>query len=286
MRIFLAGSTGLVGHLVLMKLRDAGHQVIAMTRNPGNRKLLQSLGVQVVVMDAFDRSAIMATFMQTRPEVVIHQLTSLRERDLRENARLRMDGTRNLVDASLQFGVKRIIAQSIAWAYAPGDGPASEGVSLDVDAVGPRKTTIDGVVALEHAVAEVPQHVILRYGVFYGPGTWYDRDGVMAEAIRCGQLVATDGVTSFVHIQDAANAALLAMGWPSGPVNIVDDEPAAGIDWLPVYAAAIGAPVPHIQRKGNPWERGASNAKARETYGWKPLYPTWRQGFAQTLTMH
>lgn len=286
MNIFLAGSTGLVGRLLLMKLLDSGHQVTAMTRNSDNRRMLQSLGVQVAVMDAFDRQAIMATFMETRPEVVIHQLTSLREHDLRENARLRMDGTRNLVDASLQFGVKRIIAQSISWAYAPGDDPASEAVPLDVDAVGPRKTTIAGVVALEHAVAEVAQHVILRYGTFYGPGTWYDRNGVMTKAIGSGQIAATNGVTSFVHIQDAANAALLAMDWPSGPVNIVDNEPAPGIDWIPVYAAAIGASVPHIQHEGNSWERGASNAKAREIYGWDPIYPTWRTGFSQTLGVH
>ncbi len=281
MKIFLAGSTGLVGRFVLMQLLDAGHQVIAMTRNPDNRKFLQSLGAQAVVADAFDRQAILATFMQTRPEVVIHQLTALRERDLGENSRIRIDGTRNLVDASIQFGVKRIIAQSIAWDYAPGDGPALEAVPLDEGAVGPRKTTIDGVVALEHAVAEVPDHVILRYGTFYGPGTWYDRHGMMAEAIRREQIAATDGIISFVHIQDAANAVLMAMDWPSGPVNIVDDEPAAGIDWLPVYAGVIGAPRPPIRCEANPWERGASNAKARETYGWNPTYPAWRTGFAQ-----
>lgn len=216
-----------------------------------------------------------------RPDVVIHQLTSLSDRNLQDNARIRIEGTRNLVDAALAAGVKRMIAQSIAWAYEPGDQPASEEDLLDMDALLPRKTSIDGIVALEQAVAEIPEHVILRYGMFYGPGTWYDIDGEMAKQVQNHQLLATDAVMSFLHVEDATYAALLALNWPSGPINIVDDEPAAGIDWLPIYAKALQAPAPEYQEGRQGWERGASNDKARTIYGWEPLYPSWRMGLRQ-----
>lgn len=140
---------------------------------------------------------------------------------------------------------------------------------------------IEGVVSLEKAAAEIANHVILRYGMFYGPGTWYEANGLMARTAKEGRLPATDGIQSFLHVEDAANAALLALDWPSGPVNIVDDEPAAGTEWLPVYAEAVGAGAPDYQTGRNGWERGASNAKARNEYGWVPLYPTWRSGFSE-----
>ena len=122
----------------------------------------------------------------------------------------------------------------------------------DVQAPAPRKSTIDGIISLEHDVAQPPNHVILRYGMFYGPGTWYDANGVMAEKVRTRALPATDGVMSFLHVEDAANAVLQALDWPTGPVNIVDDEPAAGTSW-PVYADA--RLLQHIKR-------GASAANA------------------------
>ncbi|GAA3410083.1 hypothetical protein GCM10020370_53000 [Paenibacillus hodogayensis] len=136
---------------------------------------------------------------------------------------------------------------------------------------------------MEGAAAEIPNHVILRYGTLYGPDTWYDSKGAMAEKIRNHQLTATNGVVSFLHVEDAANAALLALDWPAGTLNIVDDEPAPGTKWLPVYADALKAPMPEFQLGSNDWERGASNAKARQEYGWEPVFPTWRLGFAQAL---
>ena len=119
--------------------------------------------------------------------------------------------------------------------------------------------------------------------MFYGPGTWYDANGVMAEKVRTRALPATDGVMSFLHVEDAANAVLQALDWPTGPVNIVDDEPVAGTSWSPVYAEAPHAPAPAYQAGSKRGERGASNAKARKEYGWEPLHPTWRTGFAQSL---
>lgn len=281
MRIFVAGAAGVIGRLLVPKLAAAGHEVTGMTRKADNLALIERLGARAVVADAFDREAVRKVVEEAGPDVIIHQLTALSDWDLAANAKIRKEGTRNLVDAALAFGVSRIIAQSISWAYEPGNGPAVETDRLDVEAPMPRKTTIDGVAALESAVSEIEEHVILRYGMLYGPGTWYDTNGVMAERVRQRQVAATDGVTSFLHVEDAANAALLALDWPSGPVNVVDDEPAAGKEWVPYYAEMLGAPAPDIRDGANRGERGASNAKARSEYGWSPLYPTWRSGFAQ-----
>ncbi|WP_042163691.1 NAD-dependent epimerase/dehydratase family protein [Paenibacillus gorillae] len=282
MKIFVAGSTGVIGRSLLPKLVKAGHEVIGMTRNAEQLQVIEALGAKAIVADAFDREGIIEAIGEIKPDAVMHQLTSLSNWSSADNARIRMEGTRNLVDAAKQAGVKKIIAQSISWAYEPGEQPATEEVPLDIQAAAPRKTTIDGIVALEEAAAELPDHVILRYGTLYGPHTWYDSKGAMADKTRNHELPATDGITSFLHVEDAANAALLALDWPSGTLNIVDDEPASGTEWLPVYAEALHAPGPEFQSGSNDWERGASNAKARK-YGWVPQYPTWRSGFAQSL---
>ncbi|SMF73550.1 Nucleoside-diphosphate-sugar epimerase [Paenibacillus uliginis N3/975] len=284
MKIFVAGATGVIGRLLLPALVQAGHEVIGMTHNKDRIDMIQSLGAQAVIADALDRDSIISTVASVQPEVIIHQLTSLNNWNVSDNARIREIGTRNLVDAGKAANVSRFIAQSISWAYEPGEGYASEEIPLDLNAPYPRKTTVDGIISLERAVAEISNHVILRYGMLYGRDTWYDRKGVIAEKVTTKQMQATEGITSFLHVEDAANAALLALDWPSGPINIVDDEPATGIEWLPVYAEALGAPKPNHNEGSNRGERGASNAKARIEYGWKPLYPTWRTGFYQSLS--
>jgi len=282
-RIFVAGATGVVGRILLPRLIREGHQVIGITQSESKKSIIENPGAKALISDVFDREAIRSALNESQPDVVIHQLTSLSSRNFSDNTRIRIKGTQNLVDAARAVGVKRIIAQSISWAYEPGDGPATEDVPLHEYAEEPRRTTIDGILALEKAVTEMPQHVILRYGMFYGPGTWYEHKGFMAEQTLQRQVPATEGVTSFLHVEDAAEAALLALQWPSGPVNIVDDEPAKGLDWLPVYAQALGAPMPETLLNKNGWERGASNSKARREFGWKPLYPTWRTGFTDSL---
>ncbi|OME02601.1 dTDP-glucose 4,6-dehydratase [Paenibacillus odorifer] len=283
MRIFVAGAAGVIGRSLLPKLLQAGHEVIGLTHKEENKTILESLGAQAVIADVYERESIFAAIQAAQPEVVIHQLTSLSQRNFADNSRIRIEGTRNIVDASLTNGVKQIIAQSISWAYEAGEGPATENTPLDTNASESRMRTIEGIRSLEKAVAEIPNHVILRYGMLYGQGTWYDAAGLMTEEIRKGRLTATEAVTSFLHVEDAANAAALALNWPSGPVNIVDNEPARGIDWVPVFSEILGAPRPplHMGREG--WERGASNTKARMDYGWSPSYPSWRSGFAQSL---
>ncbi|MCM3781899.1 NAD(P)-dependent oxidoreductase [Neobacillus mesonae] len=286
MKVFVAGSTGVIGRLLLPKLVQAGHEVVGMTHNPEHTTSIHASGASAVIVDAYDREGLLSSIVETSPDVIIHQLTSLNDWNLNDNAKIRIEGTRNLVDAAHASGVKRMIAQSIAWAYEPGDQPASEEVPLDIQAPLPRKTTVEGIVALEKAVAEIPHHVILRYGMLYGPGTWYDRNETIALRVKNRELPATNGVTSFLHVEDAANAALQALEWPSGVVNVVDDEPAAGVQWLPGYADLLEAAAPELLAKRNEWERGASNVKARQVYGWEPLYPTWRLGFVKALDLN
>jgi nucleoside-diphosphate-sugar epimerase len=113
----------------------------------------------------------------------------------------------------------------------------------------------------------------------YGIGTWFAPNGAVAEQIRRGEFVATGEITSFLHVEDAAHAAITALGWPKGKVNIADDEPAPAVDWAPVFAAAIGAPSPPVRAGAGSSHRGVSNNKARRKLGWQPIYTTWREGF-------
>lgn len=284
MKIIVAGASGAVGRLLLPELVAEGHDVVGWTRSAGRLDAIERMGTEARIVDVFDREAVFAAVREARPDAIIHQLTALGNRNFADNSRIRIEGTRHLVDAALAAGVRRIVAQSIAWAYAPGEGLATEEEPLDLDAQPPRQGMVAGVAALETAAGEMPEHVVLRYGLFYGPGTWYARGGYMAEQAHAGLLPATGGVASFVHVADAARAARLALGWPSGAYNVVDDEPAPGTEWLPSFAGLLGAPAPEAAPGGAAaWERGASNAKARRLCGWEPLYSSWREGFARSL---
>lgn len=283
MKIFVAGAAGVIGRRLLPLLVASGHEVIGTTRVAEKAGLLQRLGARPVLVDVFERDKLIAAICEIQPDVVIHQLTDLSSGNTTLNARIRTEGTRNLADAARAIGVRRFIAQSIAWAYEPGDEPADESVPLDSEALMPRRITIEGVQALENAVAEIEEGVVLRYGLLYGPGTWYAPDGKIAEQVRRGQLVADHGTTSFVHVDDAARAAVLALKWPAGIVNVVDDEPAPGIAWLPFYAATLGAPAPPMTAEHPRTARGARNTKARQQLGWQPEYPSWREGFARAM---
>jgi nucleoside-diphosphate-sugar epimerase len=278
--VFVAGASGAVGRQLLPMLIGAGYKVFGTTRNPGKTAQMAAIGVRPVLIDVFDRDSLIAAVREAKPDVIIHQLTDLSAADFAATDRLRIDGTRNLVDAAKAVGVRRMIAQSLAIVYAPGAKPATEQDPLADDSPTLRDT-VKGVRSLEAAVAELPEGISLRYGLLYGPGTWYSRVGPFADAVRQGRRPASSGVSSFVHVEDAARAAMLAIDWPAGVVNIVDDEPAAGTEWLPHFAAAIGAPSPPMGEQGG--EQGASNRKARQELGWVPLYPTWRDGFRTAL---
>lgn len=274
MRILVAGATGAVGRVLVPRLEAAGHEVVPVARRGATP------------VDVLDAAAVRRAVARAAPDVVVHQLTGLAGADGAANNRIRIEGTRNLVDAALAAGVRRIVAQSIAWAYAPGEGPADESVPLDPTEELPRARVVAGVRALESAVAEVPEAVVLRYGVLYGPGTWYAPGGAVAAALAgdrearfLGGTAADGSVTSFLHVADAAGAAVRALAWPPGAYNVVDDEPAAGHDWVPALAGALGVPAPERSGGRAPWARGARNDRAREL-GWTPERPSWRTGFA------
>jgi nucleoside-diphosphate-sugar epimerase len=280
MRVFLAGATGVIGRYLIPLLHDAGHQVVGTSRTLRGVESLADRGVTGVRVDALDRDGLVRAVAEAGPDVVVHQLTALAERDFAANAHLRREGTANLVAAARAAGVRRIVAQSVAWAYQPGAEPADEDTALDPTTEEPRATTVGGIAALERAVAELPEHVVLRCGMLYGPGTWYADDGLVVDQLRAGELRADDAVTSWLHVHDAAEAAVRALDWPSGAVNVVDDEPAPAREWLPVLAAALDLPAPKPVSGRAGWQRGARNDRAR-ALGWRPSHPTWRAGFRE-----
>ncbi|GAA4608064.1 NAD(P)-dependent oxidoreductase [Actinoplanes octamycinicus] len=273
MRIFVAGATGQVGRLLIPLLIADGHQVTGIGRSETGLRTLAEQGATGVRVDVYDPAALTAAVTAAAPDVLIHQLTALAGGSLAENARIRHEGTRNLVAAARAAGVQRLVAQSIAWAYAAGETPATEETPLDLDAGGTRGTTVAGVHALETQAAEITEHVVLRYGMFHGPGTWYHRDGRVGRQLLAGEFTVGQGVTSFLHIEDAAIAAARAVTWPAGVYNIVDDQPLPGPVWAAALAESIGAPPPRVTADRAGWERGADNALAREKLSWTPGHP-------------
>lgn len=271
MRIFLAGGSGVIGSRLIPVLSDAGHDVLATTRHAGNIELLRDRGARPVVVDVYDAPRLMAAVTDAAPDLILHELTDLSDYDTEANARLRRAGTANLVAAAQAADVGRMMVQSIAWAYEDGSVPAVED-----DPIRPGSP----IEVMEDLVCRLPRATVLRYGMLYGPGTWYAPDARMANAVTAGLVPATPAITSFVHIDDVIAATIQAIDWPDGAYNIVDDEPAPATEWLPVYAAGLGAPTPTIADlpEGALPGRGACNKKARAA-GWTPKYPTWRGGF-------
>ena len=214
-RIFLAGAAGAIGQRMLPLLRAAGLSVTGTTRSAAKAESLRAQGVEPVVVDIFDAEALSRAVKATRPNVVIHQLTDLPKnleprlmaQAIPRNARIRSEGTRNLVRAAIAAGARRLVAQSIGWAYAPGPEPHAESDPLDADAEGDRGITLRGVIALEELTLQSPPlaGIVLRYGQLYGPGTHS----------------AQPSNLSPVHVDAAAHAAVLAItrGGP-GAYNI------------------------------------------------------------------
>jgi nucleoside-diphosphate-sugar epimerase len=276
-RIFLAGATGAIGRRLLPLLISGGHSVTAMVRSPEGALSVERDGATAVQADAMDAAAVRAAVLAARPEVLMHQLTALSGGDFAANSALRVHGTRNLADAAEAAGVSRFIAQSINWVYEPGDVPATESVPLNLRA---KSGPVPAVAELEAQTARSPEWVVLRYGSLYGPGTWYSPDGAFGQQAREGKLTATADVASFVHVDDAATAAVAALDWPSGAVNVCDEEPAAGLVWLPAFCAAAGAaPPPPSDAPRSATARGADSTLARTELGWTPRWASWRAGF-------
>jgi nucleoside-diphosphate-sugar epimerase len=307
MRVFVAGATGAIGRPLVPKLVAAGHEVTGMTRSEERAEGLRRAGARAVVCDALDAEAVRAAVGGARAEAIVHQLTALpdrldfRDRDLyTATNRVRTEGTDNLLAAARETGTRRLVCQSVAFAYAPGGEPIkSEDAPLLRDAPGGFGEGVRAIGRMERQVLEA-DGVVLRYGFFYGPGTYYGEDGSSTRDVRRRRMPVVGGGTgifSFVHLDDAADATVIAVErGPSGVYNIVDDEPAPLREWLPVFAEAAGAkrplrvPVWLARLVGGEAVvasavglRGASNAKAKRELGWQPAHPSWRQGFAESL---
>jgi nucleoside-diphosphate-sugar epimerase len=276
-KVLVAGATGAIGRRLLPKLIGEGHEVVGMTRRPESARLLTDIGARPVVVDVYDANRIHRIIDDVTPDAVIHQLTDLGSRDYAANARLRMEGTPNLVSAAKEAGVRRMVAQSIAWIYRPGHKPAVEQDRLDA-----RTSAYQGIVALEESVATMPVHVVLRYGTLYGPGTWYAPDGAISNDARRGEFQPGTAWTSFVEVDDAAAAAVQALSWPSGVYNIVDDEPAKPHDWLPIFCEGLGIEYSSLPADAEASGRPVSNAAAR-AMGWAPATSSWRTGLPRTM---
>jgi nucleoside-diphosphate-sugar epimerase len=308
-RVFLAGATGAIGAPLLQLLLADGHEVTGMTRSPDKAATLRAAGAEAVVVDALDAQAVTSAVVDARPEAIVHQLTAIPPRldprkivrDFALTDRLRTEGTRNLLAAARQAGASRILAQSIAFAYAPGPPGAVhvEDDPLMADPPAQFKRSAAAIVELERTVLGA-SGVVLRYGYFYGPGTSISADGSLGREVvrrRLPIVGGGSGVWSFIHVRDAAQATAAALtNGSSGAYNVVDDEPAPVREWVPALADALGAKSP---RRVPAWlarplageygvmtmtrAQGASNARAKRELGWSPRYASWREGFQSAL---
>ena len=309
MKVLVAGATGALGRQLVPQLTARGHEVYGMTRTQSKVDAVRGMGATPLVADALDPEAVGSAVAESEPEVIVHQLTALSgsidlrhfDRDFALTNRLRSEGTDHLLAAGRAVGIKRFVAQSYAgWPFArTGGAVKSEDAPLDSDPPEGLRRALAAIRHLEEAVtgASWTEGVVLRYGGFYGPGTSLGPDGEHLELIRKRGFPVVgggQGVWSFVHIADAAEATVAAVEHGSrGIYNVVDDEPAPVAEWLPAVAESVGAKRP---RNVPRWlgrvlagevatvmmteVRGASNEKAKRELGWRPGHPSWREGLA------
>ena len=309
MRVFVAGGSGVLGKRLVPQLVARGHQVTATTTSAAKLGLLARLGAEAVVMDGLDAAEVGEAVAKAQPDVVVHQMTAISvahagkpdikhpDRWFAPTNRLRTEGTDHLLAAAEAAGVSHFVAQG----YASWNGIREGGwVKTEEDPLDLLEGTAAyaGLKALSRVEDVVLQAggAVLRYGALYGPGAIDDQ----VELVRKRQypLVGRGtGYSSWVHLDDAASATVLAVEHKArGVFNIVDDEPAPASEWLPYLAACAGAKRPMrvpvwlarllagdqavvMMTEG----RGFSNAKAKAELGWEPRYPSWRQGFKQEL---
>ena len=299
MRILVAGASGALGSRLVPQLIDAGHDVIGTHNSPSSAELLRTLGAKPVMLDLLDAGAVRRAVLENEPEAIVHQATALANMKWSRNfdkvfARtneLRMKGTDTLVAAAREAGVRRFVAQSFAsYRNAREGGPVkTEDDPLDPSPPANAQQSFAAMAYLEQVVTEFGG-IVLRYGLFYGAAN----DGLIEPVRKRQYPIIGDGggISSWIHLEDAAAATVLALE-KDGPAiyNVVDDEPAPVREWLPVLAQALGAKPP---RRFPTWlarlvageaavvmgtdARGASNAKAKRELGWTLRYPSWRSG--------
>jgi 2-alkyl-3-oxoalkanoate reductase len=308
MRIFLAGATGAVGRRLVPQLVARGHEVTATTRTAAKVDLLRDLGSEPVVVDGLDAVAVGEAVARAEPDAIIHQMTGLTgaidikhfDRMFATTNELRTKGTDHLIAAATAAGVGRMVVQSYTnWTNIREGGPIkTEDDPLDPRPPAQQTQSLAAIRYQEEAVLSAPlEGIALRYGNFYGPGA----SDAMAEVLRKRQFPivgAGTGIWSWIHVDDAASAAVAAVERGArGLYNVVDDDPAPVSNWLPYLAEQVGAKPP---RRVPVWlgrifagevgvsmmtqVRGSSNAKAKRELGWEPAWPTWREGFRRGLT--
>jgi 2-alkyl-3-oxoalkanoate reductase len=300
MRVLVVGASGAIGTRLVPRLLDAGHQVIGTFHSPGSAERVRALGAEAIALDLLDPRAVRKAVLDTGPDAIVHQATALSDAPFSRNLdrsfartnRLRTEGTDALLAAAHEAGVRRFVAQSFAsMRYAREGGMVkTEDDPLDPTPPASTRQTNAAMRHLDQAVTGAGG-IALRYGGFYGAAN----DGLLGPVRKRQLPIVGDGggVFSFIHLDDAAAATVLALDHDgAGIYHIVDDEPAPVREWLPVLATALGAKPPrHVPR----WlarlvageaavmmateSRGASNAKAKRELGWTPRYPSWRQGF-------
>jgi nucleoside-diphosphate-sugar epimerase len=300
MRVFVAGASGAIGRPLIAELIRRGHTVTGMTRSEVGAQHLAALGAVVAQVSAFDAPALERALRESRAEVVIDELTALPGHPSEMAAaaagdrKLRLEGGGNLHRAARACGVRRYIQQASGFFLKPGNGLADESEGLAVDASPGVAASAGAYAELESRVlnAEGIEGVALRYGFFYGPGTWYNPDGAAADQARKQELAiigAGEGVWSWVHIEDAAVATVAALTAPPGVYHIVDDDPSPVSRWLPAFARWVGAPPPLQVTEQEGRERfgeeavyygtklrGAANAKAKRLLGFAPRPLQWQ----------
>ena len=300
MRVFVAGASGAIGTRLVPQLIERGHAVIGTARSAEKAEHVRALGAQPVVLDLLDRAAVRTAVLDAEPDAIVHQATALADLTFSRNFdrtfaptnRLRTEGTDALLAAAREAGVDRFVAQSFAsYRNARDGGPVkTEDDPLDPAPVAKTRESHAAMRHLEEVVTNAGG-IALRYGAFYGAAN----DGLIEPVRKRQYPIVGDGggFVSFIHLDDAAAATVLALEHDGpGIFNIVDDEPAPVREWLPVLAEALGARPP---RRFPRWlarliageaavvmgteARGVSNAKAKRELGWEPRHRSWREGF-------
>jgi nucleoside-diphosphate-sugar epimerase len=309
MRVFVAGGTGVLGRRLVPQLVARGHQVTATTTSAAKLGLVAEMDAEAVVMDGLDAASVGEAVAKARPEVIVHQMTAISvahagkpdfrhfDRWFATTSRLRTEGTDHLLAAAEATGVSHFVAQGYAsWnGIREGGWVKTEEDPLDLETGTAAHVGMEAIGHVEDVVVRAAG-AVLRYGWLYGPGATDD----LVEPVRKRQFPLVGrgtGYCSWVHLDDAASATVLAVEHKAtGVFNIVDDEPAPASEWLPYLAACAGAKAP---RRVPVWlarllagevavtmmteGRGFSNAKARRELGWQLRYPSWRQGFKEEL---
>src|SRR6478609_5530629 len=258
MKIFVAGGTGAIGRPLIAQLLAKSHAIVALTRSPEKAQALVKQGIEPAIADVFDPDAIKAVLLRAQPEVVIEQLTALPKTYTREsmsaaaafNNRIRLEGGANVLAAAQAAGVRRYVRQSVAFYAIPGPGLADEDTPLAFDASPAVAASARELTELEHRLLGNPtmEGIVLRYGFFYGPSTWFNPDGDVAQQVRQQQFPIVghgEGVWSWLHIEDAAIATVAAAerGKP-GVYLLANDQPLSAKEWLSSFARWLNAPPP------------------------------------------